>query len=161
MAYVALKRLRFGDAWLAPGDEVPDEPGRNYTLMLRQGLVADLDTLEKSDEAHAAQVAGYKLRIRTLEGQLGDAHEEIAALRAGKPVEAKSDAAGAQESSAAEETPAEPGSEENPISIDLGEVAEMNRDDLVATAEKLGIEVPSRANKPTILGLIEAKVKGE
>lgn len=153
--YVALRRLRFGDRWLAPGDEVPDEPGRNYNLMLRQGLVADLDTLEKSEEAQAQQVAGYKLRIRTLEGQLGDAHEEIAALRAGTPAEPAGK--GEQEQ---EPAPASNQEQETP-DVDLKALSEANRDQLVEAAEKLGIEVPSRTNKPQILALIEAKVKGE
>lgn len=41
MAYIALKNLRFGDGWLAPGDPVPVEPGRNYAGMVRTGLIAD------------------------------------------------------------------------------------------------------------------------
>lgn len=81
MTYVALKRLRFGEEHLMPGEELPVEPGRNYGLLLRQGLVADLDQVAASEEDHAKQVEGYKTRISALEGQLAEARQEIGALR--------------------------------------------------------------------------------
>lgn len=35
VGYVAVKRIRFGDQYLEPGDPVPAEPGRNYHMMVR------------------------------------------------------------------------------------------------------------------------------
>jgi hypothetical protein len=37
--YVAAKHVQIGDAWLAPGDPVPDEPGRDYGAMLANGEI--------------------------------------------------------------------------------------------------------------------------
>jgi hypothetical protein len=39
-SYVALVNMRWGDGWLKPGDPVPNEPGRNYGSLLRQGKIA-------------------------------------------------------------------------------------------------------------------------
>lgn len=40
--YVALRRIRFGERFLEPGDEVPVQRGRNYGLMVRTGQVAEV-----------------------------------------------------------------------------------------------------------------------
>lgn len=45
MAFVALKRLRFGDGYLLPGDEVPIEDGRNYDAALHLGEIAEMDSV--------------------------------------------------------------------------------------------------------------------
>lgn len=43
MGYVALKRIRWGDWFLEQGDPVPeDDPGRNYHMMVRTGLIGGL-----------------------------------------------------------------------------------------------------------------------
>jgi hypothetical protein len=40
--YVAVRHIRFGDGWLAPGDAVPVEPGRDYGVMVHQGDIAQV-----------------------------------------------------------------------------------------------------------------------
>ena len=37
--YVATKKLRWGDTWIEPGQELPHELGRNYASLLRRGDV--------------------------------------------------------------------------------------------------------------------------
>lgn len=38
--YVATKKIRWGDEWLEPGQEVPQEEGRNYGALVRHGEIA-------------------------------------------------------------------------------------------------------------------------
>jgi hypothetical protein len=79
--FVALKRVRFGEDHIAPGEEVPVEPNRNYNLMLAQGLIADLDQQNRTEEAQAVAVEALQSRITVLEGVLAEANAELAQLR--------------------------------------------------------------------------------
>jgi pyruvate/2-oxoglutarate dehydrogenase complex dihydrolipoamide acyltransferase (E2) component len=81
MAYVALKHLKWGDEWIAPGEPVPEEEGRNYGLLLRTKRIAKvldgaaMDHAEIADalqQAHAARDAAL---------------ERVAELEAASPVE--------------------------------------------------------------------------
>lgn len=147
--YVALKRMRFGEAHLGPGDEVPVEPGRNYNLLLRQGLIADLDAVTADEEAHTRQVAGHKARETVLENELDAAHEEIARLRAEIAAGTADGADAEQGSDDADVAPA--GSEENPLVVNL---EELKKDDLLEVAKERGVEVTSRMNKDDILAAL-------
>jgi hypothetical protein len=49
--FVALQRIKVGDAWLEPGDEVPVEEGRDYGLMQRLGHVAEVGSAPKAAKA--------------------------------------------------------------------------------------------------------------
>jgi hypothetical protein len=139
--YVALKRQRFGDRMLEPGDEVPFEPSRNYNLMLRQGMIADLEQVNASKEGAKAAQDAAKARIDLLEGLLADANEEIKGLR--EQLAASSDG-----------TEAEAATEgESPAEVNL---SELSRDALLEHAEGLGLTIPSRASKPKILEAIQA-----
>jgi hypothetical protein len=41
--FVALKRLKWGDRWLKPGDEVPmDSTGRSYSKAVEHGQIAEV-----------------------------------------------------------------------------------------------------------------------
>jgi hypothetical protein len=40
MAFIALARLRFGEGWIEPGEQVPVEPGRAYDAMVQRGEIA-------------------------------------------------------------------------------------------------------------------------
>jgi hypothetical protein len=102
VAFVALKRQRFGKVHLSPGDEVPQEAGRNYNLMERMGLIADLDAKVDSEAGALAAQKAAKARITQLEGLLAAANAEIAELRA--PAEEKPEG----EVDASAEAPAEP-----------------------------------------------------
>jgi hypothetical protein len=82
MAYVALKRQRFGTAHLDVGDEVPHERGRNYNLMVRQGLVADMAEVSAEQDKSARAAKAAKARVTKLEGELRDARAEIKSLQA-------------------------------------------------------------------------------
>ena len=46
--YEAVTHLRFGDGTLAPGDTVPEEPGRDYGQMLRLGQIKVRETAQPS-----------------------------------------------------------------------------------------------------------------
>ncbi len=50
-AYVALRRLKWGDAWLEPGDEIPRELGRDYRGLVRRGDVAPFIPSQKGDRS--------------------------------------------------------------------------------------------------------------
>lgn len=129
MALVALKRIRVGETHLGPGDVVPEDDieNRNVNVMIRMGLVADLETKEADEEAHTRQVAGHKARITVLEKELEEAHSEIAELRAKL-------------------------TEHAPQSLE-----ELGKGALLEMAKERGIEVPSRANKGDIVALLSAE----
>lgn len=60
MGWIALRRLRFGDGHIEPGEPVPHEPGRDYDGMLRVGEIADagaVDALRAERDALKARVA--------------------------------------------------------------------------------------------------------
>lgn len=38
--YVATQKLRWGSEWIEPGQEVPQERGRNYGSLVRNGMIA-------------------------------------------------------------------------------------------------------------------------
>jgi hypothetical protein len=38
--YVATRRLKWGGGWIEPGQEVPQEQGRNYASLVRHGEIA-------------------------------------------------------------------------------------------------------------------------
>jgi phage shock protein A len=149
--YVALKRLRFGEARLEPGDEVPDEPGRNYNLLLRQGLIADLDAQVRTEEDAAEMAKGYQARIKQLEGALEDAQKEIAALRAGKEPEEKTDDAGT----------ADDGTADDGGKADTGpNLKSMDRKALNAHAKSVGVKDAAKlGNKSEVMKAIEAAGK--
>lgn len=46
-AYVATKRLHWGDEWIEVGEEVPSEKGRNYASLVRHGDIAPYVPLEE------------------------------------------------------------------------------------------------------------------
>ena len=98
MTFVALKRQRFGKVHLSPGDEVPQEAGRNYNLMERMGLIADLDAKVDSEAGALAAQKAAKARITQLEGLLAAANAEIAELRA--PAEEEPESEGEPDASA-------------------------------------------------------------
>jgi hypothetical protein len=79
--FVALRRQRFGEEMLGVGDPVPIEPGRNYGLMLRQGLIADLEDHLRTEEEQSATVDALQLRNEKLEGLLADSRAETAEFR--------------------------------------------------------------------------------
>lgn len=145
--YIALKRLRFGEARLEPGDEVPVEEGRNYNLLLRQGMIADLDSQVKTEADAAEQAKGYKARIKQLEGALEDAQKEIATLRDGQAADAEK-----SDGKDAEKDP-----EKDEAKLDL---KRMNRDQLNAHAKSLGIDgAEELGNKADVMKAIKSAGK--
>jgi hypothetical protein len=89
MSYVALRRLRWGDDWIEPGEPVPEEEGRSYASLLAHGHIAEVKAAEEmSDEELAKHAEG-------LQAQLDEANERIAALEGGdgapRPVEVPED----------------------------------------------------------------------
>lgn len=54
MAYVALKHLKWGDEWIAPGEPVPEEEGRNYASLLRTKRIAKVIDAEAMSHAEIA-----------------------------------------------------------------------------------------------------------
>jgi hypothetical protein len=149
--YVALKRIRFGPDHIETGEEVPFERGRNYTLMLRQGLIADLNQQEQGDGGAALSAATQT--IATLEGHLAEANEEIADLR-----EQLEEAQGGE--------PAEEGGDETPADEDGGGDGEGDEDapaleslkkpELLGLANQAGVDVPAGATKAVLIDLLRA-----
>jgi pyruvate/2-oxoglutarate dehydrogenase complex dihydrolipoamide acyltransferase (E2) component len=54
MAFVALKHLKWGDEWIAPGEPVPDEEGRNYASLLRTKRIAKVPDAAEMNDAEFA-----------------------------------------------------------------------------------------------------------
>lgn len=50
MAYVALQHLVWGDGYLEPGDEIPEEDGRDYGAMLHLGQIAERAAVETTSD---------------------------------------------------------------------------------------------------------------
>lgn len=74
MAYVATRRLRFGDGWIEPGEPVPVEEGRNYASLLTLGHIAEVKATEQmSDKELAAEVE----RLRAENEQLQPTTVEV------------------------------------------------------------------------------------
>lgn len=138
--YVALKRQRFGEAHLAPGDEVPVEEGRNYNLMLRMGLIADVEATGLSEEGAAQAQGALKARIAKLELMLTEAQAEIRSLREQVGLPAQS----AEEASAGE------ASEPAPTMIELEDLTKAHLLELLGNRT-----VPANANKTQILEVLK------
>ena len=54
--FIAIDRLRWGDRWIEPGQNVPADQGRNYQEMLALGQIArvgDLPTRPNRERAAA------------------------------------------------------------------------------------------------------------
>jgi hypothetical protein len=48
MAYIATRRLRWGDEWIEPGETVPeDEEGRSYASLLTLGHITEVPSQPK------------------------------------------------------------------------------------------------------------------
>lgn len=74
---IALERLRFGDGYLEPGDEVPWEPGRNYVSMLYLGQINELPVQPESAELDvSAEDLAAKLKRSELDKQAKEAGVE-------------------------------------------------------------------------------------
>lgn len=55
MAYVATRTLKFGDGWIQPGEEVPEEEGRNYRSLLNLGHIQEVAKAPESAQRESAQ----------------------------------------------------------------------------------------------------------
>lgn len=153
--YIALKRIKVGQEHLMPGTQLPAEEaeGRNVNLLLRQGLIADLDMQSQSIEEWAGQSEAYRSRIVTLEGLLEDAQAEISGLRQGAAQEpAGSDASiKAEESTSEAETEAEEAAEVSPANL-----ARLNKAQLLEVAQKRGVSADPVATNARLVELIQA-----
>jgi hypothetical protein len=75
MGFVALKRLRWGEETIMPGEPVPEgEEGRSYGSLLAHGLIAETSDLEGLSDAELAKHA------KELKEKLDAAHERIGEL---------------------------------------------------------------------------------
>jgi hypothetical protein len=162
MTYIALKRQRFGQVHLDVGDEVPHDENRNYNLMERMGLVADVDKKINSETAAKSAQKAAKERIKKLESLLEDAREEVKALRA-ENADFRAQLVGTAEAPADE---AEPGSdqEQEPPEAEAEGTApsqvvleELTNAQLHELAEQAGVEVSKRATKPALIEALSAK----
>lgn len=160
--YVALKRIRFGKEHIDAGEEVPFERGRNYTLMLRQGLIADM-RLQDQPDGGAALTAAQE-RVATLEGYLEAANEEIADLR-----EQLEEAQGREPGEeGGEQTPAdEAGNDESEGDGEGGEQTDapalesLKKPELLGLANQAGIDIPAGATKAMLIDLLRVDEGGE
>ena len=84
--YVALKRLRWGDGWIEPGEPVPaDDPGRSYQSMTYHGLVAPLKEAEQMSDEELSTAYDKALTDRDA------ALQRVADLESAAPVEIPDD----------------------------------------------------------------------
>lgn len=68
LAYVALKRLRWGKGWIEPGEPVPaGEPGRNYGQMLRLGSIKKVKREAPADHPPSKSISNPKSQSDDLE----------------------------------------------------------------------------------------------
>jgi hypothetical protein len=161
--FVALKRQLFGDTYLGVGDEVPVEEGRNYNLMLRQGLIADLDQQAKTEGDAAAASKAAKARIDSLEKDLAAANAESERLR-GELVDVRGELERAHATIDAREgnTPEGDATHPEKVEPEHGEpgatavLDSLSKADLLELAEKQGVEVRARASKGAIVELLSA-----
>lgn len=153
--YVALKRIRFGPDHIEAGEEVPFERGRNYTLMLRQGLVADLNQQEQSDGGAALSAANQT--IATLEGHLAEANEEIEDLR-----EQLKEAQGSEPAEEdGDETPADEDGDGEGEEPDAPKLESLKKPELLGLANQAGIDIPAGATKAVLIDLLRVDEGGE
>lgn len=81
MAFIAQRRLRWGDGHLEPGDPVPEEEGRNYASLLALGHIVEVKaTQEMSDEE-------LVVHAEELQTKLDQANERIGELEGGNGTE--------------------------------------------------------------------------
>lgn len=80
MAYQALKRIKLGDRWFRPGEEVPADLDRDWGRLVRQDMVVEVSGRgkkaggdEKAVKALEAECGALKERVADLEQQLADA----------------------------------------------------------------------------------------
>lgn len=80
MAYQALKRIKLGDRWFRPGEEVPADLDRDWGRLVRQDMIVEVSGRgkkaggdEKAVKALEAERDGLKERVADLEQQLADA----------------------------------------------------------------------------------------
>lgn len=173
--YVALRRIRVGPEHLMPGDELPElEEARNINLLLRQGLIADLDAQASSGEEQQQATDALTARVAQLEGLLAAAQGELGEVRAqlAKAPEDESAARVAElevllgekdteiatlrEAQAASSEPQE-GTETAP-EVPL---EQMTKAQLLETAQAAGVAVDASATKARIIELHQALVEGQ
>jgi len=78
MGFVALKRLRWGEDTIMPGEPVPEgEEGRSYASLIAHGLIAETSDLENLSDDDLAKHA------KELKEKLDAAHERIGELEGG------------------------------------------------------------------------------
>lgn len=163
--YVALKRIRFGKEHIDTGEEVPFERGRNYTLMLRQGLIADM-RLQDQPDGGAALTAAQE-RVATLEGHLEAANEEIADLReqleeaqGREPAEEGGDQIPADEAGGNSESGGD-GDGEGGEQTDAPALESLKKPELLGLANQAGIDIPAGATKAMLIDLLRVDEGGE
>lgn len=132
MAFIALARLRFGDGWIDPGENVPVEPGRAYDQMVHRGEIALVPDDPKSEPDVSAEDLAAKLKRSELDKQAKEAGVESPGDLPNK--DAVADAITARK-----------------------ELDALNRKDLNKRAELAGVDAPEKLpNKAAVIDAVLA-----
>lgn len=164
--YVALRRIKVGAEHLMPGEELPElEENRNLNLLLRQGLIANLDVQAASDEEQQQALDVSRARVEQLEGLLAAAQRELSEVR-GKLADGGEDESavriseleaivGERDAEIARLTGASAAQEGSEIPLE-----QMTKAQLVEHAQATGVAVDPTATKARIIEVHRAATEG-
>lgn len=81
MGFVALKRLRWGEETIMPGEPVPEgEEGRSYASLLAHGLIAETNDIgSMSDEELAEHAKGLEEKLANATARIGELEQSAPA----------------------------------------------------------------------------------
>lgn len=171
MGYLANTNLRWGDAWIAEGDPVPeDEPGRNYASMLHLGQIVEVpDSAQPGGAQRTATkpepepVEDPFVVIHQVEGAdphvYGPLREEDADALA-KHLQGDSEAPVAA-AVGVEEPPeiaaaGEQSGADDAKSAEPADYSQLTKKELNAELDRRGVEHDPKAKNDALIGLLEA-----